>query len=133
MVGTVVVRGAEGNAPSAPTVVRPETDHVVQMTPDSFVPETLTVEVGASVGWVNGTGIAHSVTASEGRIPDEAAYFASGGFENEDAARADWEGPREGDVTHDQPYTHTFETPGEYDYFCILHEESMRGTVRVTD
>ncbi|MFC6991804.1 plastocyanin/azurin family copper-binding protein [Haladaptatus sp. GCM10025707] len=129
MAGTIIVTTPDGEIPEPPEVVIPDTDHVVQMGPHSYFPEELTIQTGESVGWVNGTGIAHSVTASS--IPDGAAYFASGGFVSETAARRDWGGPREGDVLPSAPFTHTFETVGEYEYYCILHDLWMRGTITV--
>ena len=129
MAGTIIVTKPDGDIPDPQSVIVPDTDHVVHMGEHSFFPESLTIQQDESVGWVNGTGIAHSVTASV--VPDRADYFASGGFNSKDAARSDWYGPREGDVLPTEPYTHTFETVGEYEYYCILHDLWMRGTITV--
>ncbi|NIS35939.1 MAG: copper-binding protein, partial [Actinobacteria bacterium] len=72
-----------------------------------------------------------SVTAYEDGIPDGAEYFASGGFDSEQAARDNY--PQEGDIPGGESYQYTFETTGEYEYFCIPHESAdMVGTVTVT-
>lgn len=99
----------------------------------AFDPSEVTVRVGEKVVWYNNSSRAHSVTAYETGIPDGAEYFASGGFDAERAARKAW---REGDgtITSGQSYTHTFETPGDYHYFCIPHEQGgMTGVVHVRE
>lgn len=141
MAGTIVVRTESGEIPSPPEVVQPDTDHVVTMGPKDYYPASLTIRPGESVGWVNGTGIAHSVTGEAGgeaipegddrEFPEDGAYFASGGFDSAAAALYDWRGPRKGDVLPDEPFVHTFEEPGTYPYLCILHVLNMRGTVTV--
>jgi len=94
-----------------------------------FEPKTPTIETGESVTWTNESDIEHTVTAYEDEIPDEAAYFASGGFESERAAR---NRVTEGLIAPGENYEHTFDHPGTYGYFCIPHESSgMVGTVRV--
>lgn len=106
------------------------TDRTVEMTDDfGFEPKTATIETGETVTWTNESDVAHTVTAYGDRIPDGAAYFASGGFESERAARNHL---NEGLVASGETYEHTFEQPGTYEYFCIPHESSgMVGTVQV--
>ena len=95
----------------------------------AFEPETATVETGETVTWTNESDIQHTVTAYEDEIPGEAAYFASGGFESERAAR---NRITDGLIASGESYEHTFDHPGTYGYFCIPHEGSgMVGTVRV--
>ena len=95
----------------------------------AFDPESLTVEVGATVSWTNESDVGHTVTAYERRIPDGADYFASGGFDSEAAARGDVEG---GIVDPGETYETTFDAAGEYEYFCVPHEGSgMTGVVVV--
>lgn len=105
-------------------------DSTVAMTDDlAFDPERLTVDAGTTVTWTNDGSVPHTVTAFEDRIPNDAAYFASGGFESEQAARNGMSG---GLVEEDESYEHTFETTGTHRYFCIPHEGSgMTGTVVV--
>ena len=143
MAGTIVVRTESGEIPSPPEVIRPDTDHIVQMGELGFYPESLTVRTGDSVGWVNGTGIAHSVTGEAGgdavgtgedrEFPENGEYFASGGFNSAEAAVKGWVRARKGDVLPSEPFVHTFEESGTYPYLCILHDLNMRGTVNVQE
>ena len=95
----------------------------------AFDPKTVTVSAGTTVRWVNDSEVGHTVTAYGDRIPTEAAYFASGGFESERAARNDVSG---GLLATDETYDHTFDITGTYEYVCIPHESSgMTGTVTV--
>ena len=95
----------------------------------AFEPETVAVSPGSTVVWVNDGFMPHTVTAYESRLPAGAAFFASGGFETERAARNDVQG---GLLDEGATYEHTFEISGSYEYFCIPHEGSgMTGTVRV--
>lgn len=107
-------------------------DGVVTMSIDSFRPEEITVEVGTTVTWENTSGHGHTVTAYEGGIPDDAEYWASGGFDSEDAARSGWESDNSGVFYQNESWEHTFETVGSHQYFCIPHEDSgMLGFVHV--
>ncbi|MDS0476074.1 DUF5059 domain-containing protein [Natrinema sp. 1APR25-10V2] len=108
-----------------------DADHVVDMTAVAFEPAELTVEAGDTVAWKHAGGEPHSVTAYEDEIPGGAAYWASGGFESESAAREGWENGT-GAIQSGQSYVHTFETIGEHGYVCIPHENAgMVGTIVV--
>ena len=101
-----------------------------------FDPEQLTIGVGDTVVWENVGSVGHSVTAYEDEIPDGAEYFASGGFDTEQAARdAYTPGDTDaGDVLGGESYEHTFDTAGTYEYFCIPHESAgMVGTIQVEE
>lgn len=87
-----------------------------------FDPDTVRIEAGQTVLWVNSSLLVHSVTADpeeatiEGSVslPDKAEPFDSGMMDPE------------------QTFEHTFKHPGEYVYFCIPHEgANMRGVVIV--
>ncbi|SEO35297.1 Plastocyanin [Halogranum amylolyticum] len=105
----------------------------VLMRATAFDPFEFTVEVGDTVTWYNGSTRLHTVTAYENAIPEEAAYFASGGYEDEAAARAAWENGN-GGITSGETYSYTFEVPGEYEYVCIPHEQGgMVGTIVVEE
>jgi plastocyanin len=107
----------------------PAGETVVEMTDGlRFDPATVTVGVGETVVWETVGSVAHSVTAVEEQLPADAAYWASGGFDSESAARSSYP---DGSVGSGETYSHTFETPGEHDYFCIPHAQPMRGTVVV--
>lgn len=70
----------------------------------AFNPENVNIVAGDTVVWTNDDGVAHNVSGGS---------FSSGNF-----------------VTG--TFTHTFTTPGTYEYFCTLHG-SMRGSVIVAD
>ena len=110
------------------------TDYDVGMSTMDFRPEVLEVAVGETVVWKNTSSHAHTVTAYESGIPDDAAYFASGEFQTEKAARDGWIGGTKGALYSGDTYEHTFDVPGEYRYFCVPHERSnMVGTVNVVE
>lgn len=101
----------------------------VSMVGLEYQPRQVSVRVGGTVEWVNDSDIGHSVTAYGDRLPEDATYFATGGFETEAAARADVEA---GLIGADGTFSHTFETAGEHPYFCVPHEGSgMTGVVVV--
>lgn len=95
----------------------------------SFSPSSTSVTAGTTVRWKNTSDIEHTVTAYDGKIPEDAAYFASGGFDSEQAARNN---VTEGLIAPGEVYEHTFEVTGTYEYFCIPHESSgMVGTAQI--
>lgn len=132
--GTAALAGGAGTA--AAQEDGGET-HTVDMTDDLvFDPDTLTIAPGDTVVWENIGTIGHSVTAYEEDIPDDAEFFASGGFETEQDARGAYAAgdPDSGDVVGGESYEHTFEVLGTYEYFCIPHETvGMLGTITVQE
>jgi plastocyanin len=109
-----------------------ETDYV-EMTDDLvFDPANIEVESGTTVTWETTGAVGHTVTAYEDNIPDDAEYFASGGFDSEQAAVDGYNDGQEGNVPQGETFEHTFETTGTYEYYCIPHEmNGMVGQVRV--
>jgi len=108
-------------------------DYDVGMGDSAYEPAEVTVDVGDTVVWKNTSGRAHTVTAYDTGVPEGGTYFASGGFDDEQAARDAWTRGAGGIVTGDT-YEHTFETAGEYEYVCIPHErQEMIGTVVVEE
>jgi len=104
----------------------------VGMSAVAFRPPEVEVAVGEPVVWKNTSSRGHTVTAYEDGIPVDAAYFASGGYDSEAAAREAWRTGGDGTVWGGETYEHTFEVPGTYQYVCIPHESSgMVGTVVV--
>ena len=140
LAGTVSGRSgtSEGGGESAlqggPNVVDgvpDDADHVVDTNAVAYDPAEPTVSTGDTVAWTYAAGEPHSVTAYRDGIPDGATYWASGGFESEEAARNGWENG-EGAVQSGESFVHTFETTGTHEYFCIPHEAAgMVGTVVV--
>ena len=101
----------------------------VSMEGHSFEPQSLTVESGDTIEFVNGTSEAHSVTAYDDGLPRDADYFASGGAQSEDEARSDIAA---GLMQQGEKFELTLETPGRYRYFCLPHEDDgMTGTIIV--
>ncbi|MDQ3952302.1 MAG: plastocyanin/azurin family copper-binding protein [Actinomycetota bacterium] len=96
-----------------------------------FQPAELLVAAGTTVTFVNDSAEAHTVTAYDDGIPEDADYFSSSGSESEDDARDDL---ADGLVGQESTYEVTFGAPGTYEYFCIPHEDrSMRGTIVVEE
>lgn len=102
----------------------------VEMTPgQAFEPKTVTISVGETLTWNNESAEQHTVTAEEDSLPSGAGYFASGGASGEDDADDDLSA---GLVGPGESYSHTFDTPGTYLYYCIPHRSGgMVGTVVV--
>lgn len=96
---------------------------VVKLTDqEMFTPKTVTIHAGDAVKWVNASSAVHTVTddptlaasAKDSTLPKGADAFNSGFLKA------------------GQTYTYLFKIPGEYHYFCILHESlSMVGTIVV--
>ena len=110
-------------------------DGDVSMSKNAYLPQRIDVAVGETITWVNNGSRGHSITAYEDSLPEGATYWASGGFDTEEAARTafasadDW-----GNVPPGSSWSYTFETVGEHPYFCIPHERAgMVGTVVVTE
>jgi plastocyanin len=114
-----------------------EDEYDVGMSTNSFLPEVFETTVGETVVWGNTGSRAHTVTAYENAIPDGADYFASGGFDGEQAARDAY--PREkgiegGKLFGSETYSHSVEVAGTYHYLCIPHEpQGMVGRIVVTE
>jgi len=109
-------------------------DYDVGMAMHDFRPEELTVEAGTTVVWRNTSSHAHTVTAFEDGIPDDAEYFASGGYDDRATAETAWDAESGGALDQGDVFEYTFDIPGTYDYYCIPHiRADMLGTVEVTD
>lgn len=87
---------------------------VVQMTNGlRFQPETVTVEVGETVQWRNMSQRVHTVTGDPSLVNDPAHVELPEGAEPFDSGRIEPGGM----------YEQTFDAPGRYRYFCMLHED----------
>jgi plastocyanin len=71
----------------------------------SFAPAVLTIPAGTTVTWTNRDDIPHTVTES-------AQHFKSTALDTDDS------------------FSHTFDEPGTYEYFCSLHPK-MTGRIVV--
>jgi len=109
-------------------------DCEVGMDRNAFRPEVYEVAAGDTVVWKNTSSADHTVTAYEDRIPAEATYFATGGYESEAVAREQWYDSLGGGLGPGETFEHTFEIPGKYTYVCIPHERAgMVGTIEVSE
>jgi plastocyanin len=72
-------------------------NHVVDVNDNSFVPEMLTIDAGDSVTWTNSGNFPHNVKAD------------NNSFRSGNASNSAWS------------FTHTFNTAGEFRYYCELH------------
>jgi plastocyanin len=109
-------------------------DYDVGMTAVAFDPTEITVSVGDTVVWANTSSRGHTVTAYDSGIPEDAAFFASGGYDSTEAAREAYQSELGGLIESGDTWSHTFEVAGEYEYLCIPHEASgMVGTVVVEE
>ena len=111
-----------------------EPDYDVGMVAVGYRPRQITVSVGETVVWENTSARAHTVTATEGGIPDAAEFFASGGFDDYQSAKTAWDADFGGILESGDRFEHTFTVPGAYEYVCIPHREGgMFGTVVVEE
>ena len=78
----------------------------------SFNNEDLTISKGTTVRWTNQAGLPHTITAGVAPTP-------SGEWGSNLLAMG-------------QSYSHTFDTPGVFTYFCAIHPGLMQATVTVT-
>lgn len=89
--------------------VEPGDGTTIVMESIAFQPADLTVEVGETVTWVhNDPGLIHTVTADDGTFDS-------------------------GQITENEEFSHTFDTPGTYPYRCDVHPNQMTGTITVTE
>ncbi|MBB6645933.1 plastocyanin/azurin family copper-binding protein [Halobellus ruber] len=130
-IGTAAVVGVAGCAGGGASA---QDDYDVGMTAVAFDPVEITVSAGDTVVWANTSSRGHTVTAYDSGIPEDATFFASGGYDSTAAARDAYGSELGGLIESGASWSHTFEVPGEYEYFCIPHEASgMVGTVVVEE
>ena len=93
---------------ATPVAAAPQ-KHDIAVSQFKFVPATLEIQVGDTVTWTNNDRFAHDVT----ELP-KGSGFASPAF------------------AKGESYSHLFDTPGTYDYYCALHP-IMLGTIVVVE
>ena len=108
MKGTILVRGAHGEAPPPPKArpVARVASGDVSIVDFAFAPTSLTVSAGAAVGFVNNGVAPHTATAKDGTWDTGIV--------------------RSGTTTHI-----SFGTPGTFTFYCTIHPQ-MIGTILVT-
>lgn len=109
------------------------TEYDIGMSRNAFEPTRYETTVGEPVVWKNTSEAYHTVTAYESAIFDEegATYFATGGYNDEETARAAYWDRMGGSLATRETYEHTFEVPGTYSYFCVPHEIDGNGDVKM--
>ena len=89
-----------------------------------FEPGTLTVPKGTTVTWRNSRATVHTVTDDPAKAANKADAALPSGVKPWDS----------GNINPGGTFQHTFDTPGSYQYFCILHEAAgMVASITVTD
>ena len=106
----------------------------IGMSANAFQPVEFETRVGETVIWKNDGSRAHTVTAYDDRIPDDADFFATGDFDNQGEAFEAWHEDTGGNLYTGERFEYTFEIPGTYEYYCIPHERhGMTGSVIVAE
>ena len=109
-------------------------DYDIGMSSSAFLPNYIKIKVGQTIKWINNNSRAHTITAYENRIPENAPYFASGGFSSENESREIWNKNMNGSMGTGEIFEHRFTVAGKYHYFCIPHEiGGMIGIVEVEE
>lgn len=109
--------------PTPTPAPQPQTYTVEMNDQNVFVPAQLSINVGDTVVWMNVGSAPHTATCD----PSKAINASS---VNLPAGAAPWD---TGILMGGESGSHTFDTPGEYTYFCIPHEViGMIGHVSVT-
>ncbi|MDQ2684375.1 MAG: plastocyanin/azurin family copper-binding protein, partial [Thermoproteota archaeon] len=86
------------------------------LTDDAYSPNPVEVAVGQTVVWTNDDNVFHTVTSGTVGADDAGQQFDSG-----------LTGPT-ALTSQGKTFEHTFDTAGEFPYFCTLHP-NMVGTV----
>ncbi|MBI1657615.1 MAG: protease inhibitor Kazal-type [Thaumarchaeota archaeon] len=106
----------EAEEPAGPTtweVVNSEGTSVPGCEEDDtcFMPSMLEISVGDTVMWLNQDAAAHTITSGSPATGPDGVFDSSL-------------------VMSGATFEHTFEEPGTYDYFCLVHPW-MLGTIQV--
>ena len=80
--------------------------------PECFIPSIVTIDVGGEVTWENNDTAAHTTTAGSPQDGPSGAFDSSL-------------------IMAGSSFSHTFDSAGTYDYFCMVHPW-MTGTVLVS-
>lgn len=91
----------------------PNTVYINGLESPFFTPDVLNVKAGTTVTFVNTDGTTHTVTSVKPGTSTADGIFDSG-F-----------------IKAGKTFTYTFNTPGTYDYACMIHSQ-MRGTIVVS-
>ena len=110
-----LIIGALPSIAAAKTVEVKMTD-----TPPKFVPETVTINKGDTVKWINNAASLHSVTTNKAVAQDPSDVSLPAGAKPLDS----------GFMPPGANWSYTFTVPGPYKYLCLPHEkDKMTGIV----
>lgn len=103
---------AAPNSVQSPTAAKAGASVVEMSDQLRFVPNKLTVKVGETVTWHNASTVAHTVTDDPAKAQNPTHAKLPPGVQPWDS----------GTVSAGESWSRTFDTAGEYRYFCIPHE-----------
>lgn len=90
----------------------------------TFTPDTVVIRAGETVEFRNSSALVHTVTGDPSRASLEESVRLPEGAEPFHSGR----------LKPGADFSHTFEAPGTYRYFCVPHEGAkMRATVIVEE
>jgi plastocyanin len=121
---TAAVPAPSPGSAGSPVALAGASVAVVSMTDAlRFEPASLTIAKGTTVTWRNSSQTIHTVTDEPTKASNKADAALPSGAQPWDS----------GNLNPGQTFSHTFDTPGTYKYFCIPHEMAgMTGTIVVT-
>ena len=102
---------SNGNNGATVTIVKGATT----LNDKAFSPNPIKIKVGDTITWINEDNNIHTVSSGKPNSPDAGRLFDSGLTSL---------------ITPSKSYSHTFNEPGEYTYFCKIHP-NMVGTIEV--
>ena len=102
--GMMGMMGGGGSRSAQTPAVASASEITIEIRDFDFTPRDLTVKTGTKVTWINRDAAPHTATA-----------------------KGEWD---TGTLDQGHSATLTFDKPGTYDYFCVIHP-SMKGTLTV--
>lgn len=116
---SAVPAGSPSAAPSA--VAGGQTVNMTDA--NQFQPATVTVARGTTITWLNVGTVPHTVTDDPTKAANPSDSVLPAGAQPWDS----------GMIAGGENFSHTFDTPGQYVYFCIPHESlGMVGRITVS-
>jgi plastocyanin len=98
---------------ASPTSLAAQTITVSMTSANQFNPATIDVPRGATVVWTNSSQTNHTVTGDPAKAANASEAALPQGAQTWDS----------GPVGPGSTFTHIFDTPGSYTYFCTIHGE----------
>jgi plastocyanin len=127
---TVTVEAATPEPAASPaesSAASPGAAVTIQLTDDlRFAPDNVTITVGQTVTWINGSAMPHTATDDPAKNPVASAHPD---YSQLPAGADPWDS---GMLQPGESFSLTFTVPGAYHYFCLPHILSgMHGTITV--